>query len=750
MSRWSKAIIIGLLTSLLGLGLLPFGHQLEENVGVDLLFRLRGAREAPSDVLIVSMDKVSAAHLKLPPEPEKWPRTLHARLTEYLAEQGASVIAFDMIFDEPRHPDHDRIFAQAIRKARNVVLCSCLKKDVILVTDETGTPKGRLSIEKQSPPIATLAQSAVAVAPFPLPKVPVKVSQYWTFKVGAGDMPTLPVVAFQLYSLQYYDDFIQLLRKVRPSTTSRLPSDTDEIINRKGLVNFIRELRDMFSKEPLIGDRLLKELRNSKTLFADLNRRQTLTSLIKMYQGDNSRFLNLYGPPRSIHTIPYYQLVQSHEKRPMDRGHFDFRAKAVFIGLSERLRPEQKDGFHTVFSQPSGLDISGVEIAATAFANLLENMPVKPLGLGANIIVIFVWGIVLGLLCYLLPTAGSLIFTIGLSLLYLISAQYQFKYAGTWYPIVIPLFFQVPFSVFSALAWKYIDTNKERENIRKALGYYLPKKLADQLARNIADLKTSGQIVYGTCLFTDIEQYTTLSESMEPTELHTFMNKYFEAIFEPVTQHAGIVAEIQGDSMLAIWGAPNPDATLRKQACLAALGISSAVHRFNQTCNSIHLPTRIGLHSGSMFLGNVGAIDHYEYRPTGDIVNTASRIEGLNKYLNTKKLVSRDVLDQLDGFLTRELGTFLFVGKSRPVIVHELICQVGDSSEQQKMLCTTFAEALFAYRSRCWEEAWKWFYELKNIHGKDGPSTFYLKLCEKYRESPPMEDWNGVFCLEDK
>jgi adenylate cyclase len=151
-----------------------------------------------------------------------------------------------------------------------------------------------------------------------------------------------------------------------------------------------------------------------------------------------------------------------------------------------------------------------------------------------------------------------------------------------------------------------------------------------------------------------------------------------------------------------------------------------------------------------MFLGNVGAIDHYEYRPTGDIVNTASRIEGLNKYLNTEKLVSRDVLDQLDGFLTRELGTFLLVGKSRPVTVYELICQIGDCSEQQEMLCTTFNKALFAYRSRSWEEAGKWFYESKNIHGKDGPSAFYLKLCEQYRESPPMEDWNGVFCIEGK
>jgi len=750
MSRWSKAIIIGLLTSFLGLGLLPFGHQLEENVGVDLLFRLRGARKAPSDVLIVSMDKVSAAHLNLPPEPEKWPRTLHASLTEYLAKQGVSVIAYDMIFDEPRHPEHDRIFARAIQNARNVVLCSCLKKDVILVTDETGTPKGKLSIEKQSPPIALLAQSAIALAPFPLPKVPVKVSQYWTFKAGAGDMPTLPVVAFQLYTLQYYDDFIQLLETVRPGITDRLPPDTDGIINHKGLVNFIQELRVIFSAEPLLGDQLLKALRNSKTRFADLNIRQTLTSLIKLYQGKNSRFLNLYGPPGSILTIPYYQLVEPQNKLSMDRENFDFRAKAVFIGLSERLRPEQKDGFHTVFSQPSGLDISGVEIAATAFANLFENMHIQPLGLGLNITVIFVWGIVLGLLCYLLPTAGALMSAIGLCILFVINALYPFKTAGTWYPIVIPLFFQAPFSVLSALGWKYIDTNKERENIRKALGYYLPKKLVDQLAKNIADLRTSGQVVHGTCLFTDVERYTALSESMEPKELHTFMNNYFEALFEPVTQHGGIVAEIQGDSMLAIWGTSHPDAALRKQACLASLGISSAVHRFNQRSDSMHLPTRIGLHSGRLFLGNVGAIDHYEYRPTGDIVNTASRIEGLNKYMNTEKLVSRDVLHQLDGFLTRELGTFLLVGKSRPVTVYELICQMADSTERQKLLCKAFAEALIAYRNQRWEEAWKCFYESKNIYGKDGPSTFYLKLCEKYKDSPPMEDWNGVFCLENK
>jgi adenylate cyclase len=82
----------------------------------------------------------------------------------------------------------------------------------------------------------------------------------------------------------------------------------------------------------------------------------------------------------------------------------DFKDKAIFIGLSERLRPEQKDGFYTTFSQPSGVDISGVEIAATAFANLLEDMPVRQLSLVAHLVVILFWGMLVGSICRLFPT----------------------------------------------------------------------------------------------------------------------------------------------------------------------------------------------------------------------------------------------------------------------------------------------------------------------------------------------------------
>ena len=752
MSRLSKAITVGLVTGIVGLvaSLVPVGLRLEEDIGLDLLFKLRGAREVPSDVIIVTMDKVSADNLNLPTEPEKWPRSLHARLTENLAKGGAAVTAFDIIFDEARSTEHDNLFAEAISNARNVVLGECLKKETVPLTDDEGAPTGDLNIERLVLPIPSLARSAIALAPFPLPKVPVKVSQYWTFKTGAGDTPTLPVVVLQIFALEVYDEFIRLLEKVSPSQTEKLPQDKDTIIRNKGVEKLILHLRDIFKKEPLIAEKMLVELQNSGTVSLDVKKNQTLKSLIRMYQSPNSHYLNFYGPPGTITTVPYYQILQSQEKSAFNQNQVDLNGKAVIVGLSERLRPEQKDGFYTTFSQSSGLDISGVEIAATAFANLLEDMPARPLGLGAHFATILIWGAVLGIFCRLFPIVIAAVGVMGMSALFLIAALYQFKSTGSWYPLVIPLFFQAPLAFFGTVLWKYFDTHKERQSVRKAFGYFLPDKVVDELAKNMADIKTSSQTVYGACLCTDAEQYTTLSETMHPEELSRFMNKYYEAVFEPVRQRGGIVSDVKGDSMLAIWATANPDAALMNQACFAALDIASAVHRFNRSSDTLQLPTRIGLHSGHMMLSTIGAINHYEYRPVGDIVNTATRIEGLNKYLGTRILVSEEVLYQLDGFLTREFGKFLLAGKVKPTVVCELICHIEESSEQQRNLCAMFAEALSAYRRQSWEEAIEIFYESLEVCKEDGPSIFYLKLCKGYRENPPREMWDGLVCLNKK
>jgi len=751
MSNLCKALLVGLLTGVLGLSLVPIASQLEEDIGLDFLFTLRGNREVPSDVIIVTMDRVSARNLNLPPDPRKWPRSLHASLVETLAKQGAAVIAFDVLFDEARNLDHDTLFADAIKNACNVVLCECVEKETISLTDKEGVHAGHLHTVKLVPPIPLLAQSAVALAPFVLPKVPVKVSQCWRFKQGAGDKPTLPMVVFQIFALKAYDEFVRTLKKVAPYHADKMPINSNEIIKTKRVERLALILRNIFNREPLIAEKMLDELEDAMSLSLDPKKYQVLKALIRIYQGPRSRYLNFYGPPGTIATIPYYQLLQDQEKPALKQKQLDLKGKAVFIGLSELLRPEQKsDGFYTVFSQPTGVDISGVEIAATAFANMLEDMSVEPLGLRAHLATIFFWGAGLGILCFLLPTLIAGASVIGLSAVYLVVAQYQFNNAASWHPLLIPLLFQAPVAFFVTLIWKYFNTHKERENIRKAFGYYLPDKVVDQVARNISHVMTSSQLVYGTCLCTDAERYATLSETMNPEELSSFMNRYYEAIFQPVMQHNGIVSDVVGDSMLSIWAAGAPDAALRNQACLTALEIATAVRRFNQASGIFQLPTRIGLHSGRMVLGNIGAVDHYEYRAVGDVVNSASRIEGLNKYLGTWILVSKEVLHELDGFLTRRLGEFLLAGKTRPIVVYELICRLEESKKKQKALCAIFDEGLSAYRNKSWDKAIEKFYECTKIHGEDGSAAFYAKLCKKYKEKPPEEMWNGLISMDKK
>jgi len=226
-----------------------------------------------------------------------------------------------------------------------------------------------------------------------------------------------------------------------------------------------------------------------------------------------------------------------------------------------------------------------------------------------------------------------------------------------------------------------------------------------------------------------VEGYTTLSEALEPEELRELTGAYFEEVFAPIHAHGGFVAEIQGDGILAIWEIDSPDSAAKDGACKAALDILEGVNRFNSPSGDLQLPTRLGLHSGYIFLGYVGASGHYEYRPVGDIVNTASRIESLNKYLGTKILVSEEALSQVEGFLTREVGAFVLFGKSRPTVIHELVSGKDEADERLIHGCRQFAKGLRAYKTRSWDEAISIFMGSGEILGDDGPSAYYLSLC---------------------
>lgn len=158
-TRLCKAVTLGLLTGILGLtaSLLPYGYDLEESIGLGLLFKLRGQRQAPSDVVVIAVDKASADQLKLPLDPKKWRRSYHARMIQKLANEGASVIVFDLMFDEVRSAADDRVFANAIREARNVVLLGYLEREVIPLNHRSGRVTGEMAVDRMRPPTSVLS-----------------------------------------------------------------------------------------------------------------------------------------------------------------------------------------------------------------------------------------------------------------------------------------------------------------------------------------------------------------------------------------------------------------------------------------------------------------------------------------------------------------------------------------------------------------------------------------------------------------
>jgi len=755
MSRLSKGTLIGAAVGIVGIVAsgTPVGLYLEENFGLEILFHLRGHRPPPPDVVIVSIDKESADSLDQDPNVTNWQRSLHARLTETLSASGAAVIVFDVFFEEYSDLEGDLAFAEAMRKANNVVLCKRLQSEKIFLTDMKGKLAGNAKIAREIPPIPLLAAASVAISPYPLPKMPIKVSRNWVFRETIGDTqaPTMPVVAFQLYALPAADDLLRLMGEVFPARAGNLPRPGEDLVRSIGVARMIREIREIFEKEPLAEKRMLDALDSPQPRPVDPKKRRILRSLIHLYGGGVSKFLNFYGPTRTIRTIPFYRALElGSTADPDGPSPEEVAGKAVFVGSSESRQLSQKDGFYTVYTEENGVDLSGVEIAATEFANLVEDMPIRPLPYPNHVATLLAWALGVGILSFAFRPAFAIPGVAALSLLYLGAAEYRFATAGVWYPVVFPLVIQGPIALLGAVAWNYVDLQRQRKHFRRAFEQYLPAEVVDELAENVSGFGVRNRLTNGICLATDAGQYTSLSESLNPKELADVMNRYYETIFEPINRWGGMVSNVVGDSMLALWLSGREDTASMGDACGAAIEIAIALREFRQTLGKPALPTRIGLHAGEIFLGNIGGGRHFEYRPVGDIVNTATRIEGMNKYLRTKILVSAEVSSAVNGFLTRDLGMFLLAGKSRPVNVHELITRLEESTPRQRDCCARFSAGVEAFRRQSWDEASRIFNETLTIHGGDGPSHFYLDLCSRYSQSPPGDSWDGVIHMRSK
>ncbi len=735
-SGWMSKIIrvMAVTTFILLLNILfiltPFYHQVAIENDLFIWFHLRGARTGPQEVAIVNLDKESASRLGLAERPEKWPRTIYAKLIDALARLHVATIVLDINFSDVRNPEENKALAKAMADAGNVVLFEYMKQQAIGLTGQSLGGEATLVVESIVPPLPVLANSAISMAPFPLPKVPVRLNQFWAFKSTLGDVPTLPVLALFLYSLKKEPSILMQLKEL-------FPSIADELVYPGQIDKFIIRLRHHLLLHPEETSRALATLEQGK------QGNNLVRAILQVCSGPETPFLNFYGPPSQISTIPCHKILLGSTDGPGGKW---LGEKVVFIGAARKNPSEQKDGFYTVFTRPDGLDLSGVEIAATAFSNLLKMETAKPVQWWAQLLIIGTWTFFTALIAFFLPPVMSFLCFCATTAIYLFSGHFLFEYTSFFLPVMVPLLFPCLPAYLLILLWQYSRVRAERKNITEAFTHYLPPQVVDRLARDRAFISRPAQRLYGVCLLTDAQRYTSLSEQMDPRELAILMNRYYKTLFGPVKRHGGIVSDVLGDSMLAIWTGTKPAKHLKNSAAKTALDIIDALNGLQHRGQPIHLPTRIGLHSGYLALGHIGTPDHYEFTPIGDIVNTASRIEGLNKYLGTNILASHEVVKGAEDLLTREVGTFLLAGKSIPIVIYEIISTMEEASSAERKLCKSFARALQQFRDKKWNEALEGFMSC----GEDGPARFYLRLCGSYLKDPPMDEWTGIVKLARK
>lgn len=293
----------------------------------------------------------------------------------------------------------------------------------------------------------------------------------------------------------------------------------------------------------------------------------------------------------------------------------------------------------------------------------------------------------------------------------------------------------------------------------KTFAKFVPKALVKKLVQRSQEVRISGNIKKITLFFTDIQGFTTVSESYPPEKLMSHISEYFAALSEIIIHQNGTIDKYIGDAIMAFWGAPLNDKHHALNACTAALYCQRRLDELNRKWESEKKPiliTRIGIETGEALVGTIGSFDRLNYTALGDTVNLASRLEGTNKYYNTRIIIGEQTQREIrDEGIIRPLDKVSVKGKESSVTIYELVAlKNGDPgllpTKEQTLLCSQFTVGYRLYLERRWEEALKHFSEMLKIFGNDYPTSLYIERCQKYLKEPPPQNWDGIYHLKDK
>lgn len=703
-----KRLGAGLLLGLCGSGLLLLCARLLSGLFADFEaatfdMRYRDALSAPrgtiEEIVIVDIDSRSLYKLG---RFQDWPRAYHTAVLDTLTSQGALAVFLDLLLVErARDPEQDRRLVEAVRRAGNVYAALLFSHADTLnfIYPQTKDPVAA------SRPRAGLAVRGGAALPLadlvetPFPELLVACAGVGAVNWGiAGDN------VVRRFPLLY-----RLLDRVYPTVALRMAAD-------------------LLGASP---DGLAFDPEDGITIYG--SERRTVPA-----DARGLLWLDYPGPWKTFRYVSYYDVLAGRIAPGF------FAGKIAMIGSSA-------PGLSDLATTPFQHAYPRVELHATLLYNLLAGRFLQRASDGILLASVLVFALIAGALAILLRPIYALACLATLVIAYWLVAGAYFEQQRLWLGVVKPV--SSGLMAFGlVLFYRYWTEEREKHRIRAAFQHYVPLEVVEEIVNDPSYLGLGGQRQNLTVLFSDIKGFTTIAERLDSEELARLMNEYLGSMTHLVFARRGTLDKYVGDMIMAIYGAPVAFPEHPAAACETALDMLAGLDEFNRRHSpGSRLDIGIGINSGSMWVGNMGSEIRFAYTVTGDVVNLASRLEGLTRHYDNRVIVGEETYRAAgDAFVMRRLDRVHVKGKTQPETVYELVGRGAELDALSAERLAGFEVAQEAYFAGEWGRALELLEQLHLQWADDGPTRVFLERCRHFSQRPPEVGWDGTWTMQEK
>ena len=735
----------------------PYPVEFTRNLVFDQYNRWKPRVENDSPVVFVDIDEASLKDIGQFP----WPRSIFAELVEKMTAYGSAAIAFDILFTEPDRtapseilPIWETLLNQADPKAWEALQAT--------ITRQITSPDDAFGQAMADAPVvmATMMNDEVSTLPSPKAGVAVRAQSLSDENEGLDPMRGIPSSTYAIANRAVLNDNAIGLGSIN----ARI--DNDGIIRRASLL--YRAGDNVYPSLALESLRVAQRAGSIVLRASDVRGEGAYTSgfglsrlkvgqIVTPIEPDGSMRL-YYAPSEQIDTVSAYEILQP------DFDMMRLAGKIAFIGTSAA-------GLKDIRATPLNQATPGVEVHIQTVQQMIAGSFLKrPVWVQLyEAAATFAAGLVLIFMVY----RFSLVPGISFMVLSIAASAYV-----SWQQFADNLILVDPatpalsaFLTFLTAAFlHYLETARERREVRNAFQYYLAPDMVEQIASDPDKLKLGGETRDLTILFCDIRGFTSISEAFAdaPEKLTHVINIFLTGMSTVIQNRAGTIDKYIGDNIMAFWNAPADVDDHAYEACSATLEMREALVKVNEDLRVDPLlggfdgevKVGIGLNTGPTLVGNVGSDQRFNYSVMGDTVNVASRLEGQTKDYAQIILIGdstyQAAMASIDAgkpplaFL--ELDLIALKGKVLPERIYAVIGGTARATKDDYPTLLAAQERLLAdYRRQNWDAAEAQAQSLAaQFEDLAGYYEMLVNRIQSYRANPPGNDWDGHYIALSK